>query len=61
MIYLIEGVLPEGYYANNLGGLSVDMAVLRELLRQRLPRLWRHLDTLQWCDSDKTTGNVLPI
>lgn len=56
MIYLIEGVLPEGYYANNLGGLSVDMAVLRELLRQRLPRLWRHLDTLQWCDSDKTTG-----
>ena len=56
MIYLIEGVLPEGYYANNLGGLSVDMAVLRDLLRQRLPVLWRHLDTLQWHEADKING-----
>lgn len=47
MIYLIEGVLPEGYFANNLRGLSVDMAVFRELLRQRLPALSRHLELLQ--------------
>jgi len=58
MIYLIEGVLPEGYYANNLGGLSVDMAVLRDLLRQRLPVLWRHLDTLQWHEADKINGGT---
>ena len=50
MIYLIEGVLPEGYFANNLRGLSVDMAVFRDLLRQRLPALSRHLETLQQSD-----------
>lgn len=47
MILLIEGVLPEGYFANNLRGLSVDMAVFRELLRMRLPRLSNHLEALQ--------------
>lgn len=47
MIYLIEGVLPEGYFANNLRGLSVDMAVFRDVLRQRVPALSRHLETLQ--------------
>jgi TBC1 domain family member 30 len=47
MILLIEGVLPESYFANNLRGLSVDMAVFRELLRMRLPRLSNHLDMLQ--------------
>ena len=46
MIYLVEGVLPEGYFANNLSGLSVDMAVLRELLRLRLPTLHKHLQYL---------------
>lgn len=50
MIYLIEGVLPEGYFANNLRGLSVDMAVFRDLLRQRLPVLSRHLEALQQSD-----------
>ncbi|KAF4520349.1 hypothetical protein B566_EDAN009872 [Ephemera danica] len=47
MIYLIEGVLPESYFANNLRGLSVDMAVFRELLRMRLPSLSKHLEQLQ--------------
>lgn len=47
MIYLIEAVLPEGYFANNLRGLSVDMAVFRDLLRLRLPRLSNHLEKLQ--------------
>ncbi|XP_077540799.1 uncharacterized protein LOC144153039 isoform X1 [Haemaphysalis longicornis] len=47
MIYLVEGVLPEGYFANNLRGLSVDMAVFRELLRMRHNNLAMHLDRLQ--------------
>ncbi|XP_046744038.1 uncharacterized protein LOC124410003 isoform X2 [Diprion similis] len=57
MIYLIEGVLPEGYFADNLRGLSVDMAVFRDLLRMRLPKLSRHLETLQSDAKDKATGS----
>ncbi|RWS14568.1 TBC1 domain family member 30-like protein, partial [Dinothrombium tinctorium] len=56
MIYLIEGVLPKGYFANNLRGLSVDMAVFRELLRLRLPELSKHLDKLQYEAQDSSTG-----
>lgn len=47
MIYLVDGVLPESYFADNLRGLSVDMAVFRDLLRARLPELSKHFDTLQ--------------
>lgn len=47
MIYLIEGVLPESYFANNLRGLSVDMIVFRDLLKLRLPILSKHLEVLQ--------------
>ncbi|KAK3919575.1 TBC1 domain family member 30 [Frankliniella fusca] len=54
MIYLIEGVLPESYFANNLRGLSVDMAVFRDLLRLRLPQLSRHLENLQMEAGDNT-------
>lgn len=56
MIYLIEGVLPEGYFADSLRGLSVDMAVFRDLLRMRVPRLSRHLESLQSDPKDKATG-----
>ncbi len=56
MIYLIEGVLPESYFANNLRGLSVDMAVFRDLLRMRLPTLAKHLDKLQYEAQDMNTG-----
>lgn len=56
MIYLVEGVLPEGYFADNLRGLSVDMAVFRDLLRMRLPKLSRHLEVLQCDTKDKTAG-----
>lgn len=56
MIYLIEGVLPEGYFANNLRGLSVDMAVFRDLLRVRLQNLSRHLDKLQTESKDSGTN-----
>ncbi|GLV44391.1 uncharacterized protein CBL_10195 [Carabus blaptoides fortunei] len=54
MIYLIEGVLPESYFANNLRGLSVDMVVFRDLLRMRLPQLSKHLEALQ---NDARDGN----
>eukprot|EP00095_Tigriopus_kingsejongensis_P001319 maker-scaffold249_size238305-snap-gene-1.9 protein:Tk01319 transcript:maker-scaffold249_size238305-snap-gene-1.9-mRNA-1 annotation:"tbc1 domain family member 30" len=47
MIYMIEGILPECYFTNNLRGLSVDMAVFRDLLKLRLPQLSKHLDDLQ--------------
>nr|CAB3266839.1 TBC1 domain family member 30-like [Phallusia mammillata] len=47
MVYLIDGVLPENYFANNLQALSVDMAVFRDILKYRLPQLSRHLDVLQ--------------
>ncbi|XP_072761058.1 uncharacterized protein [Anoplolepis gracilipes] len=57
MIYLIEGVLPEGYFADNLRGLSIDMAVFRDLLRSRLPKLSKHLEALQNDAKDKATGN----
>lgn len=60
MIYLIEGVLPESYFANNLRGLSVDMAVFRDLLRLRLPQLSRHLEHLQM-DAGDNTGNEWPL
>ena len=44
---MVEGILPECYFTNNLRGLSVDMAVFRDLLKLRLPRLSKHLDELQ--------------
>lgn len=47
MIYLVEAVLPEGYFADDLRGLSADMAAFRDLLRLRLPRLAHHMDYLQ--------------
>ncbi|KAK7474153.1 hypothetical protein BaRGS_00034613, partial [Batillaria attramentaria] len=56
MIYLIDHVLPESYFDNNLRALSVDMAVFRDLLRLTLPTLSRHLDRLQHAAQDITTG-----
>lgn len=47
MIFLIEQVLPSGYFDQTLRALSVDMAVLRDLLHQRLPKMAAHLDALQ--------------
>jgi len=47
MIYIIDHVLPTNYFSNNLRALSVDMAVLRDLMRFKLPKLSQHLDALQ--------------
>ncbi|CAH8855829.1 unnamed protein product [Trichobilharzia szidati] len=48
MVYLIDYVLPESYFAQNLQALSVDIAVFRQLLQTRLPELANHLDHLQY-------------
>ncbi|XP_073977008.1 TBC1 domain family member 30-like isoform X2 [Rhodnius prolixus] len=61
MIYLIEGVLPESYFANNLRGLSVDMAVFRDLLKLKLPDLSRHLDHLQQDSKESGTSYEPPL
>ncbi|XP_039948063.1 extracellular matrix-binding protein ebh isoform X2 [Bactrocera tryoni] len=47
MIYLVEGVLPPGYFHGSMGGLQADMAVFRELMQTKLPRLAKHLQKLQ--------------
>ncbi|XP_022104007.1 TBC1 domain family member 30-like [Acanthaster planci] len=52
MIFLIDHVLPDSYFANNLRALSVDMAVFRELLHFKLPELAQHLDKLQKTTND---------
>ncbi|CAM9877056.1 unnamed protein product [Lampetra fluviatilis] len=56
MIYLIDKVLPDSYFANNLRSLSVEMAVFRDLLRLRLPDLSLHLDGLQRAANRDTGG-----
>ena len=56
---MIEGILPECYFNNNMRGLSIDMAVFRELLKVRLPRLSKHLDNLQFVETkDGCKGQI---
>jgi hypothetical protein len=57
MIFMIEGILPECYFTNNLRGLSVDMDVFRDLLGLKLPKLSKHLDTLQKDANDGCSCN----
>ncbi|KAG8514126.1 TBC1 domain family member 30, partial [Galemys pyrenaicus] len=60
MIYLIDKVLPESYFVNNLRALSVDMAVFRDLLRLKLPELSQHLDILQRTANKESGGGYEP-
>ncbi|XP_045927887.1 TBC1 domain family member 30 [Micropterus dolomieu] len=60
MIYLIDKVLPDSYFANNLRALSVDMAVFRDLLRLKLPRLSQHLHHLQKVANREAGGSYEP-
>uniref|UniRef100_A0A1A8RCF3 TBC1 domain family member 30 n=1 Tax=Nothobranchius rachovii TaxID=451742 RepID=A0A1A8RCF3_9TELE len=60
MIYLIDKVLPDSYFANNLRALSVDMAVFRDLLRLKLPRLSHHLHHLQKAANWEAGGSYEP-
>ena len=62
MIFMIEGILPECYFTDNLRGLSVDMAVFRDLLKLRIPRLSQHLDNLQKCAHEgAASGNITKL
>lgn len=56
MIFLIDHVLPDNYFTNNLRALSVDMAVFRELLHFKMPVLADHLDKLQKAANDCESG-----
>lgn len=80
MIYLIEGVLPKGYFrfvscafsfrffhmlnqlsfslssSGSMGGLQADMAVFREILSTRLPKLSKHLQKLQGTIGDSNVS-----
>ncbi|XP_018111477.1 TBC1 domain family member 30 isoform X2 [Xenopus laevis] len=60
MIYLIDKVLPDSYFANNLRALSVDMAVFRDLLTMKLPELSQHLDVLQRTANKESGGGYEP-
>ncbi|KAL0964892.1 hypothetical protein UPYG_G00274000 [Umbra pygmaea] len=60
MIYLIDKVLPDSYFANNLRSLSVDMAVFRDLLRVKLPHLSLHLHHLQKTANQEEGGSYEP-
>lgn len=56
MIYLVDHILPEGYFTNSMHTLAIDMAVFRELLKQKLPKLYIHLNQLQF---NSMTNNKL--
>lgn len=60
MVYLVDKVLPENYFSNNLQALSVDMAVFRDLLKIRLPNLSQLLDQLQKEANDTGTCSYEP-
>ncbi|KAK6038249.1 hypothetical protein COOONC_24245, partial [Cooperia oncophora] len=47
MIFLIEHVMPQGFFDHSLGALSVDMIVMKDLMLQRLPSTIQHLEMLQ--------------
>lgn len=61
MIYLIEGVLPPGYFSGALTGIQADMGVFRELLDTRLPRLSKHLQKLQGQTNEPPLINVFTM
>ncbi|RCN37076.1 TBC domain protein [Ancylostoma caninum] len=52
MIFLIEHVLPRGYFDQSLKALSVDMTVMKDLMLQRVPNTIEHLEHLK-----NTSGN----
>ncbi|XP_067935061.1 TBC1 domain family member 30-like [Watersipora subatra] len=56
MVYLVDHVLPKEYFAHNLRALTVDMAVFRNYLSMKLPKLSAHLVKLQQEARDDFTG-----
>ena len=64
MIYLIDHILPEGYFTNSMHSLAIDMAIFRELLKQQSPKLHNHLNELQFISTvampKQTSGKKSP-
>eukprot|EP00062_Callorhinchus_milii_P014252 gi/632963177/ref/XP_007897736.1/ PREDICTED: TBC1 domain family member 30-like [Callorhinchus milii] len=62
LIYLLERVLPENYFAPDLSALTVDIAVFHELFNRKLPELAKHLDGLyRAAGKDHDGRRVLPL
>jgi hypothetical protein len=61
MIYLVDHVLPDGYFTNSMHTLAIDMAVFRELLRIRLPKLYEHLNRLQHGSKSSASSYEPPL
>ncbi|XP_048409503.2 TBC1 domain family member 30-like [Stegostoma tigrinum] len=62
LVYLLDRVLPDDYFTNNLSALTVDIAVFHDLLRIKLPELSQHLDHL--CTATKKANDgrcILPL
>ncbi|XP_041052039.1 TBC1 domain family member 30-like [Carcharodon carcharias] len=62
LVYLLDRVLPDNYFANNLSALTVDVAVFHDLLKIKLPELSQYLDRL--CTAAKKTNDgrcMLPL
>ena len=47
LIYLIDHVFPEAFFAHKLEGLSVDITVFRDLMAFYLPELSQHLESIR--------------
>lgn len=60
LIYLIEELLPSKYYSEHMTGVTVDLAVLKELLRYKMPKLAQHFDSLG-SDDEPPLINVFTI
>ncbi|XP_043572541.1 TBC1 domain family member 30-like isoform X2 [Chiloscyllium plagiosum] len=62
LVYLLDRVLPDNYFASNLSALTVDVAVFHDLLRIKLPELSQHLDRLCTAAKKPNDGRcMLPL
>jgi hypothetical protein len=52
MIYIIECILPDSYFNNNMRGLLVDEAVFLELFNDHLPSLSKHMNSFQGIEAN---------
>ncbi|KIH46394.1 TBC domain protein, partial [Ancylostoma duodenale] len=58
MIFLIEHVLPRGYFDQSLKALSVDMTVMKDLMLQRVPNTIEHLEHLKNTSADSEVPSI---
>ncbi|XP_055511105.1 TBC1 domain family member 30-like [Leucoraja erinacea] len=62
LLYLLDHVLPDSYFANSISALTVDVTVFHELLKIQLPDLWQHLEHLYRAAKQASDGRcVLPL